>query len=118
MRIRNLIAAALVFACVTPIMADKRADAKAQVEFGILVAKRGLWKEAAYRWKLAVGIDENYAAAWNDLAIAYEQLGQLSSARDAYERALKLANGDATVTQNYDMFKEVYERQQVRRNGK
>ena len=29
--------------------ADARSDAKAQVEFGISVASKGLWKEATYR---------------------------------------------------------------------
>jgi len=116
MRMKTWVVVALVLACATPIMADKRADAKAQVEFGVAVARRGLWKEALFRWKLAVQIDPEYLAAWNDLAIAYEQLGQFTSAREAYEKALKIAPNDATVNQNFDMFRDLYERQNVRRN--
>lgn len=116
MRMKSWVAVALVVLCVAPIMADKRADAKAQVEFGVLVARRGLWKEALFRWKQAVALDPTYLAAWNDLAIAYEQLGQFSSAREAYETALKISPNDATVVQNYGMFRDLYDRQNKRRD--
>ena len=36
---------------------------QAQVDFGINVAQRGLWREAIYRWEKAVEIDPTYAAA-------------------------------------------------------
>ena len=36
--------------------ADSRSDARAQVEFGIEVVHRGLWREAVYRWERAVEI--------------------------------------------------------------
>ncbi len=94
-----------------PAYADKaRGDAKAQVDFGISVAQRGLWREAIFRWKKAVEIDPNYAAAWNNLAIAYEHEGQFDSARDAYERALKLDPSNSFIHQNYDFFKEINDR--------
>ena len=54
---------------------DARKEALAQVEFGISVAQKGLWQEAVYRWERATEIDPTYAAAFNNLAIAYEQLG-------------------------------------------
>ena len=38
---------------VAPLAADARDDAKKQVEFGIAVAQRGLWREAIYRWERA-----------------------------------------------------------------
>ena len=81
---------ALSMACAAPVLADKRADAKAQVEFGIVVAQRGLWREAAYRWQQAVELDPTYAAAWNNLGIGYEQLGRFDDARKAYEKALEI----------------------------
>ncbi len=90
--------------------ANPRSDAKAQVDFGISVAQRGLWREAIFRWKKAVEIDPTYAAAWNNLAIAYEHEGQFDSARDAYERALKLDPGNNFIHQNYDFFKEINDR--------
>ena len=86
--------------------ADARTDAKAQVEFGIAVAQRGLWKEAIYRWERATQIDPTYAAAFNNLAVAYEHEGMLDKAAEAYERALKLEPDNALVRQNFELFKE------------
>ena len=94
----------------SPSFADARTDAKTQVEFGINVAQRGLWREAIYRWEKATEIDPSYAAAFNDLAIAYEHEGQLDKARKAYEKALALAPNDAQIRQNYELFKEINDR--------
>jgi Tfp pilus assembly protein PilF len=95
---------------VGPAFADARSDAKAQVEFGISVAQRGLWREAIYRWERAVQIDPTYAAAFNDLAVAYEHEGQLDRAREAYEKALALEPENAQIRQNYELFKEINDR--------
>jgi type IV pilus assembly protein PilF len=94
----------------TPSFADARSDAKAQVEFGINVAQRGLWREAIYRWEKATELDPTYVAAFNDLAIAYEHEGQLDKARKAYEKALELDPNNAQVRQNYELFKEINDR--------
>ena len=90
--------------------ADTRSDAKRQVQFGIQVAGHGLWREAAYRWRRAVEIDPTYAAAWNNLAVAHEQSGEFEEARQAYERALELEPNNATIQQNFDLFREINER--------
>jgi type IV pilus assembly protein PilF len=94
----------------TPSFADARSEAKAQVEFGISVAQRGLWREAIYRWEKATELDPTYAAAFNDLAIAYEHEGQLDKARKAYEKALELDPDNTQVRQNYELFKEINDR--------
>jgi Flp pilus assembly protein TadD len=94
----------------TPLFADARSDAKAQVAFGINVAQRGLWREAIYRWERAVEIDPTYAAAFNDLAIAYEHEGQLDKARKAYEKALDIEPNNSQIRQNYELFKEINDR--------
>jgi Flp pilus assembly protein TadD len=103
-------AAFLFFVSASPSFADARTDAREQVEFGINVAQRGLWREAIYRWEKAVELDPTYAAAYNDLAIAYEHEGQLDKARKAYEKALELAPNNAQVRQNYELFKEINDR--------
>ena len=90
--------------------ADARTDAKAQVEFGIAVAQRGLWKEALYRWERATQIDPTYAAGFNNLAVGYEHEGMLDKAAEAYERALKLEPNNALVRQNFELFKEIHDR--------
>jgi len=93
-----------------PSYADAKRDAKAQVEFGINVAQRGLWREAIYRWEKATELDPTYAAAFNDLGIAYEHEGQLDKARKAYEKAIELDPNNSQVRQNYELFKEINDR--------
>jgi Tfp pilus assembly protein PilF len=97
-------------ASTAPVLADVRTEAKSQVDFGIDVAQRGLWREAIYRWERAVQIDPGYAAAYNDLAVAYEHEGQLDKARQAYEKALELEPNNTQIRQNYELFKEINDR--------
>lgn len=92
------------------VAAGQRGDAKEQVEFGIQVAQRGLWREAIYRWERATQLDPTYAAAFNNLAIAYEHEGQLDKARAAYEKALAIEPGNQMIQQNFDLFKEINDR--------
>ena len=98
-----------------PAFADTRGDSKAQVDFGIKAAQRELWNEALYRWKRAVEIDPTYAAAYNNLAIAYEHNGKFDNARVAYEKALELEPNNVLIKQNYDLFREINDR--ANRNG-
>jgi Tfp pilus assembly protein PilF len=93
-----------------PAWADQRSEARQQVEFGIEVAQRGLWKEAIYRWERATQLDPTYVAAFNNLAVAYEREGQLEKARAAYEKALAIQPENALIRQNYDLFKEINDR--------
>jgi len=110
MTLRIAACAAVAFMAATPALADVRSDAKEQVAFGISVAQRGLWREAIYRWERAIEIDPTYAAAHNDLAIAYEHEGQLDKARKAYEKALGLDPDNVQIRQNYELFKEINDR--------
>jgi len=104
-----------VVACAATVVAsqsfaDAKSEAKSQVEFGINVAQRGLWREAIYRWEKATQIDPTYAAAYNDLAIGYEHEGQLDKARKAYEKALELEPNNTEIRQNFELFKEINDR--------
>ena len=107
---RFTLLAALLLTIVAPLAADARGDAKKQVEFGIAVAQRGLWREAIYRWERAAQIDPTYAAAHNNLAIAYEHEGELDKARASYEKALELEPNNTLIKQNYELFKEINDR--------
>jgi Tfp pilus assembly protein PilF len=113
---RNLLAAVVLLGVMIPAQPawagakGGRKDAREQVDFGITVAQRGLWKEALYRWERAVQLDPEYAAAWNNLAIAYEHEGKFDEARKAYEKALALDPKNLMIKQNYDLFKEINDR--------
>lgn len=110
MAARALAAALLVVLVAAPLRADARDDAKKHVDFGIQVAQKGLWREAIFRWERATKIDPTYAAAYNNLAIAYEHEGDLDKARAAYEKALELEPNNALIKQNYELFKEINDR--------
>jgi superkiller protein 3 len=117
---RRLMFFSVVMLLATPVIAraaDARAESKQEVEFGIKVAQSGLWNEALYRWQKAVELDPTYAAAWNNLAIAYEHEGKFEEAKKAYEKALLLDPKNLMIRQNYDLFKEINDRTK-RRNGK
>lgn len=107
---RTCLAALVVALSASTALADVRGDARAQVEFGINVAQRGLWREAIYRWERAIEIDATYAAAHNNLAVAYEHEGMLDKARKAYEKALELDPNNSLIRQNYELFKEINDR--------
>ncbi len=107
---------ALTMAFTAPLLADRRSEAKAQVDFGIELAQKQLWKEAEFRWEKAVELDPTYAAAWNNLGIAYEQQGKFEEAKKAYGKARDIDPKNTLILQNYDMFMEIYDRQNRRRN--
>jgi Tfp pilus assembly protein PilF len=110
---RKTIAAAVLLLALAGLpawAASAKDEARAQVQFGIEVAQRGLWKEALYRWEKAVELDPKYVAAYNNLAVAYEHEGQFEKARRAYETALSLDPKNSYVKQNYEYFKEINDR--------
>ena len=78
--------------------------------FGVEVAAKGLWKEAAYRWEKAVALDPQNPKAHNNLGVAYERSGKFEEALDAYETALELSPSSEQIRQNYELFREAYER--------
>lgn len=118
---------ATLLACVALVLAtsnvlaedDREKASKRQVAFGIEVAQLGLWKEAVYRWEKAVELDPSNASARNNLAVAYEQTGEFDAANEQYERALELSPNNIYIRQNYELFREAYERKKRtdRRSG-
>ncbi len=109
-----------IFFAGSPLLADEKTEkSKAQVSFGIEVAQLGLWKEAMYRWEKAVELDPESARARNNLAVAYEQMGEFDQANQEYERALELEPNNIYIRQNYELFREAYERKKRtdRRSG-
>ena len=94
-----------------PAYADARGDARKQVEFGISVAQRGLWREAIFRWQRATEIDPTYAQAFNNLAIAHEQEGAARQGpRGLREGPEARAEQRTHQTELTNLFKEINDR--------
>ena len=110
--LKKLIALAVLGIAIssTLALAADRKAAVEQVSFGIDAAKNGLWREATYRWERAVELDPGYAAAFNNLAVAYEQAGLLDKAKKAYQKAAELDPHNTYIKQNIDLFKEINDR--------
>jgi Tfp pilus assembly protein PilF len=73
-------------------------------DFANRMVREGLWKEAAYRYQKAFAAGKNSAALHNNLAVAYENLGQLDEAETEYQKAMQLAPNDSRIKDNYKQF--------------
>ena len=76
--------------------------------FGADVAKRGLWREAAFRFEQAVAKEPNNPRAHNNLAVALEASGEFARALAEYKKALELDPNDNYIRRNYARFAEFY----------
>jgi Tfp pilus assembly protein PilF len=89
-----------------PVSAPAASKSAQEVKFGIDVAQKGMWREALFRFEKAVQDDPQNSSAFNNLAVALEQMGEFQKARENYERALELKPNDLYIQQNYDLFRE------------
>ncbi len=65
-----------------------------------------LWKEALYRFKRAAELRET-AQAYNNLAVAYEAVGDFERAEECYKKALNLDPNNRHIRANYAIFLEL-----------
>src|SRR2546427_7373388 len=86
--------------------AARRDTVKQEMRFGAEAAQRGLWREAAFRWEKVLKNDPDNARVHNNLAVAYESLGQFDRARKEYEEARRLATDSKEIRNNYESFLE------------
>lgn len=82
--------------------------AETQLSFGSDVARKGLWREAAFRFERAIEKEPNNARAHNNLAVALEAGGEFARALAEYKRALELDPNDTYIRRNYARFAEFY----------
>ena len=82
--------------------------AETQLSFGSAVARKGLWREAAFRFEEAIKKEPNNARAHNNLAVALEASGEFARALGEYKRALELDPNDSYIRRNYARFAEFY----------
>ncbi len=89
--------------------AAKAPSAGAQMEFGVQMAKRGLWSEALFRFKQAEKLQPDDAKTLNNLAVAYEAVGQFEEALEYYQKALRASPSSRDLKKNYSRFVEFYQ---------
>ncbi len=83
-------------------------SATSQIAFGANVARKGLWREAAFRFEQAIAKDPRNARAHNNLAVALEAGGEFARALAEYKKALELDPNDSYIRRNYARFAEFY----------
>ena len=88
--------------------AVQKSEAQIQLEFGVMVARKGSWREAAFRFEKAIQADPARAGAYNNYAVALENLGDFSKARSMYEKALELDPHDSRIQANFERFQAFY----------
>ena len=80
-----------------------------EISFGVKMAKRGLWSEALFRFKRAAEQRPGDSKILNNLAVAYEAVGQYDNALLAYREALKADSSNGELKRNYSRFIEFYQ---------
>lgn len=80
-----------------------------QMEFGASMARRGLWKEALFRFQQADRIQPGNPHVLNNIAVSYEALGLFDKALESYQKALKAGSDDKELRSNYSRFIEFYQ---------
>ena len=101
-----LIAVSLVVACggSTP----EPTTSPAQLDFGVDMARRGLWSEALFRFRQAEQLEPGDPRILNNIAVAYEALGQFERALDYYQKAVEADPTNRDSRRNYSRFVEFY----------
>ncbi|HMC82415.1 MAG TPA: tetratricopeptide repeat protein [Candidatus Polarisedimenticolia bacterium] len=79
-----------------------------QMDFGVRAAKKGLWREALFRWERASKLLPDNARILNNLAVAYETAGEFEKAQAMYTEALRLAPDNRDIRQNHTLFEAYY----------
>lgn len=109
--LRSTLLPALLVALLLPVGVPARAadPVGEQLEFGVEMAKRGLWNEALFRFNQAHDLDPSNPRILNNLAVAHEAVGQFEKALSIYQQAIKAAPGNAELKRNYAQFLEFYQ---------
>lgn len=83
--------------------------ASSQLAFGVDMARRGLWKEALFRFQQAEKLEPENPRIQSNLGVAAEAAGQFDKALEYYQKALRLAPNDKGIRTNYTRFVEFYQ---------
>jgi Flp pilus assembly protein TadD len=72
------------------------------------MAQQGFWREALFRFERAAKLAPEDPELQNNLAVAFEAVGETARALAAYKRALELRPDDVKIKRNYARFAEYY----------
>lgn len=89
--------------------ADGTPSLDKEIAFGVKMAQRGLWNEALFRFKRAAEQRPGDGKVLNNLAVAYEAVGQYENALLAYQEALRADSANRELKRNYSRFVEFYQ---------
>ncbi len=89
--------------------AKPQATIERQLAFGVTMAKRGLWNEALFRFRMANQVQPNDGRILNNMAVAFEAVGQFEAALVSYQKALKADPTNRELKRNYSRFIEFYQ---------
>jgi tetratricopeptide (TPR) repeat protein len=81
---------------------------KEEMKFGVEAAEHGLWREAIFRWEKFLKDHPDNPRLRNNLAVAYESLGQFGEAEAQYKEARRLDPENKEIRDNYTAFQELY----------
>jgi Tfp pilus assembly protein PilF len=80
-----------------------------QMAFGVDMARKGLWREALFRFQQAGRMQPGNVRATNNLAVAYEAVGLFDKALETYRSGLEVSPNDSELRRNYSQFLELYQ---------
>jgi len=83
--------------------------AEQQLDFGVDMARRGLWKEALFRFQQAARLDPGNPRILNNVAVSFEALGLFDEALEVYQKALRVGEAERDLRSNYSQFAEFYQ---------
>lgn len=108
---RSILILALAAAALAPpaVEAAKKPSASDQKSFGVQMARRGLWSEALFRFRAADRLQPGDPKTLNNLAVAYEAVGQFEAALEHYKKALQASPSNRDLKKNYARFVEFYQ---------
>ncbi|HKN48473.1 MAG TPA: tetratricopeptide repeat protein, partial [Candidatus Polarisedimenticolia bacterium] len=109
---RSLRSALVLIAAAACLGADRRATLKEEMRFGVEAAEHGLWREAIFRWEKFLKDHPDNARLRNNLAVAYESLGQIEQAEEQYKEAMRIEPDNKEIRENYRSFQDLYKAMQ------
>ena len=96
---------------------ERGTSLKEEMKFGVEAAEHGLWREAIFRWEKFLKDHPDNPRLRNNLAVAYESLGQFEQAEAQYKEARRLDPDNKEIRDNYTAFQELYKSLLQRRAG-